>query len=153
MAYTKQTWNTGDTITAQKLNHMEDGIASSGGVGYDITFNETTNRTNIIFTADGASFEELSNGDEKKAVLIINANSEGFEYYPSVSFNTDLEEEIAFTFAYGVDPVSTRLFKIKSNGDYTDEIYYADGSASEITTGSYTYANGHYTFTVNRQSG
>jgi len=27
MAYEKQTWNTGDVITAQKLNHMEDGIA------------------------------------------------------------------------------------------------------------------------------
>ena len=26
MAYTKQTWNNGDVITADKLNHMEDGI-------------------------------------------------------------------------------------------------------------------------------
>lgn len=26
MAYTKQTWNNGDIITAEKLNHMEDGI-------------------------------------------------------------------------------------------------------------------------------
>ena len=26
MAYEKQTWNTGDIITAEKLNHMEDGI-------------------------------------------------------------------------------------------------------------------------------
>lgn len=26
MSYTKQTWATGDTITAEKLNHMEDGI-------------------------------------------------------------------------------------------------------------------------------
>lgn len=30
MSYTKQNWQTGDTITAEKLNHMEDGI--SGGV-------------------------------------------------------------------------------------------------------------------------
>lgn len=29
MAYTKQTWTNGDTITAAKLNHMEDGIANS----------------------------------------------------------------------------------------------------------------------------
>lgn len=35
MAYTKQTWNTGETITADKLNHMEDGIASSGGCDTD----------------------------------------------------------------------------------------------------------------------
>lgn len=32
MAYTKQTWNCGDEITADKLNHMENGIAQSGGV-------------------------------------------------------------------------------------------------------------------------
>ena len=31
MAYTKQTWECGDVITAEKLNHMEDGIANSGG--------------------------------------------------------------------------------------------------------------------------
>lgn len=30
MAYEKQNWNTGETITADKLNHMEDGIASGG---------------------------------------------------------------------------------------------------------------------------
>lgn len=32
MSYDKNTWETGDTITAQKLNHMEDGIAGGGGV-------------------------------------------------------------------------------------------------------------------------
>lgn len=33
MAYEKQTWECGETITAEKLNHIEDGIesASSGG--------------------------------------------------------------------------------------------------------------------------
>lgn len=29
MAYEKQAWQTGDIVTAAKLNHMEDGIASS----------------------------------------------------------------------------------------------------------------------------
>ena len=33
MAYEKQTWKTGDVITESKLNHMEDGIANSGGSG------------------------------------------------------------------------------------------------------------------------
>lgn len=33
MSYTKQTWATGDIITADKMNHMEDGIADSGGGG------------------------------------------------------------------------------------------------------------------------
>lgn len=30
MSYIKQTWTRGDTITADKLNHMEDGIANNG---------------------------------------------------------------------------------------------------------------------------
>jgi len=32
MAYTKQTWATGDVITEEKLNHIEDGITNAGGV-------------------------------------------------------------------------------------------------------------------------
>lgn len=35
MAYTKQTWECGDVISAEKLNHMEDGIEASG-VDYPI---------------------------------------------------------------------------------------------------------------------
>lgn len=31
MAYSKQTWETDQTITAEKLNHMEDGIANNQG--------------------------------------------------------------------------------------------------------------------------
>ena len=31
MSYEKQTWATGDVITAEKLNHMEDGIEDAGG--------------------------------------------------------------------------------------------------------------------------
>ena len=34
MAYEKQTWQNGDTITAEKLNHMEDGIENSSGYKY-----------------------------------------------------------------------------------------------------------------------
>lgn len=32
MAYTPNNWQTGDTITAAKLNNMEQGIASAGGM-------------------------------------------------------------------------------------------------------------------------
>lgn len=35
MTYEKQTWECGETITAEKLNHIEDGIydaSQSGGV-------------------------------------------------------------------------------------------------------------------------
>lgn len=38
MAYEKQTWTTGDVITQEKLNHMEDGIAGAGSSGNDFEF-------------------------------------------------------------------------------------------------------------------
>lgn len=45
MAYVKQTWETGQTITADKLNHIEDGVANSGGflitANYDADLNKT----------------------------------------------------------------------------------------------------------------
>ncbi len=40
MAYTKNTWNTGDIVSSQKLNHMEDGIADAGGI---MVINNTDN--------------------------------------------------------------------------------------------------------------
>lgn len=33
MSYDKQTWTNGEVITADKMNHIEDGIANSGGGG------------------------------------------------------------------------------------------------------------------------
>lgn len=39
MAYTKNTWNTGDIVSSQKLNHMEDGIANAGALV--VTENDT----------------------------------------------------------------------------------------------------------------
>jgi len=32
MSYTKNTWNTGDIVTSEKLNHIEDGIANNENV-------------------------------------------------------------------------------------------------------------------------
>ena len=67
MSYEKQTWANGDVITAEKLNHMEDGIAGAGGLVVraslvdestpyyvlDKTYSEIlaayTNRQNITF--------------------------------------------------------------------------------------------------------
>ena len=51
MSYEKQTWQTGDVVTAEKLNHIEDGIDGAGGGGGSLlvtlvngeTFNKTWN--------------------------------------------------------------------------------------------------------------
>ena len=49
MAYTKQNWNNGDIITADKLNHIEDGIADSGGGS---AFIINVNEDGVIWTLD-----------------------------------------------------------------------------------------------------
>ncbi|MBO5969215.1 MAG: hypothetical protein J6S14_12040 [Clostridia bacterium] len=64
MAYTKQNWTTGDTVTAEKLNHMESGIAegsSGGGLVVGITNNPDTNLYECNKTA-GEIWEAYSTG-------------------------------------------------------------------------------------------
>ena len=43
MAYEKQTWTCGDTITADKLNHIEEGIDSNSPMIIEGEWNDTTN--------------------------------------------------------------------------------------------------------------
>lgn len=51
MAYEKTNWQAGDVITAEKLNHMEDGIAS--GVGYNPILNANLLSESVDFTVEG----------------------------------------------------------------------------------------------------
>ena len=44
MAYTKQTWETGQVITAEKLNHMEDGIEGA----YPLVLTNTSEDLTLI---------------------------------------------------------------------------------------------------------
>lgn len=40
MSYEKQTWTSGEVITAEKLNHIEDGVTANSDCGYEYV--ETT---------------------------------------------------------------------------------------------------------------
>lgn len=52
MSYTPNTWATGDTITAVKLNNMEQGIANAGGALFVAEEEGTLDKTwNEIWTA------------------------------------------------------------------------------------------------------
>lgn len=75
MAYTPMTWVTGDTITADKLNNMEQGIASAGGavqVGY--TFSNGT------VTLD-KTWQEIHDGMAAGNTCVIAFNLEDFDTY------------------------------------------------------------------------
>lgn len=57
MAYEKQTWQSGDIITAEKLNHMEDGIDGAGFNESNLPIAESLGSGDKlrIVTSDGAS--------------------------------------------------------------------------------------------------
>lgn len=51
--YEKQTWATGDVITEEKLNHMEDGIASGGGYDPMLHLTQLAKGHSVSFTLNG----------------------------------------------------------------------------------------------------
>lgn len=68
MAYEKQTWVTGEVITEEKLNHMEDGIAGDSGELYFINVEATENGGKYTAELVGATIEEVLEKAKKASV-------------------------------------------------------------------------------------
>lgn len=64
MAYTKNTWVTGDIVTSAKLNHMEDGIANAGGLVVAIDWDDTLETTILDKT-----WQEIHNASPFVAIV------------------------------------------------------------------------------------
>lgn len=63
MAYEKQTWVTGEVITKEKLNHMEDGIANGGSGGSALYVGaETVGNTTTLDKTWNEIKEAVDNG-------------------------------------------------------------------------------------------
>lgn len=156
MAYTKQTWATGDTITAAKLNHMEDGIAAGG----------SANRTDLkaslknymgaspIVTMNGLSFDELwaivSQNDIPNIVffpitageteLFKCANVVYSEYTTPVAYNT-------IRFSMSVNGATMSL-ELRSNSEGILNIDYNGTQISKNYTWTYDSQTKDYTWTL-----
>ena len=85
MAYTKQTWTCGDEITAEKLNHMEDGIENAGG-GTD-TLIIRVDRVEETTTYYDHTWQDVYDALEigKRCVVIFPVSVEADENNPAVS--------------------------------------------------------------------
>lgn len=63
MSYTPHEWETGDVITATKLNELEQAVASGGGTGYDavvyVYHSNDSSASNEVSIVSG-SFAELT---------------------------------------------------------------------------------------------
>lgn len=55
MSYEKYTWQTGEVITADKLNHMEEGIKNSYITVFDAEFRESD--TKLLVTAENGAIK------------------------------------------------------------------------------------------------
>lgn len=96
MAYTKQNWVNGDPSTplsAERLNHMEDGIASAVSSGSSVTTDVQTVRED-----DGSEINFLRDGNVLTVTGLITSRSKtfkipwtlkGFEHFAIGSSNDD----------------------------------------------------------------
>lgn len=98
MSYTPINWQTGDTITAEKLNNMEQGIASAGGgtaiVG--TTFDLDSGKTTCNKTA--AEIAELFASSGSVALGEISAEDSYYSLRNVVTFEYDNSDHEDFYF-------------------------------------------------------
>ena len=117
MSYTEQTWATGDTITAEKLNHMEDGIAGAGGVfSVPTTFDEQTATVTCTKT-----WKEIYDAMVSGKICILHSYSESnCSIHIAFAVNSDFEGAFEVSTFNGV---MSLLFSTDSENGYP---YYVD---------------------------
>ena len=118
MAYTPTTWTTGDTITATKLNKMEQGIANAGSAM-------------IVGTNDAYAEATASGTMDKTFSDIYNALKSGTPVYVKIGYETSGPST---DYACGMGMLSV-LSAIKYDTSY--RVYVADKSLGRVTGGDY----------------
>ena len=84
MSYTPTEWKTGDVITAEKLNHIEDGIMSAGSVYLaEMVMDESGERPEFLDT----NFSVIKTAVEYRSLIIfwvkaVIGNTTAFNYFP-----------------------------------------------------------------------
>lgn len=86
MAYEKTEWKNGDTITAEKLNHMEDGIAEGGGA-FIVEFKD--DEIWYLKQTFGDVYQNYLNG---KMILLLNRANESIRYSSLLTLEIDTTE-------------------------------------------------------------
>lgn len=127
MAYEKQNWVCGDTLTAEKLNHMEDGIedaSQSGGDKLIIRVSNVTTEGEDVKTTFDKTWQEvhdaLANGNT--AIII---NEEDINVAQSFVLATFYSDSTTPPYRVsGTAPITTLM------ADSTDDYIYSLSPAS-----------------------
>lgn len=102
--YEKQTWTTGEVITQEKLNHMEEGIASGG----TLVVHETVE--NNIHTLD-KTWKEIKDAVMAGAIVVV-----PIFFEEEVEGVTVIRYECYFVTIVGCDPRAEAPYFVTGNG-------------------------------------
>ena len=82
MAYEKHTWETGETITAEKLNNLEDGVASAGdGSGDSNEFIINVSRDSQYNLVIDKTFDEVEAAYNNGKTLKLKNDNTNYRFY------------------------------------------------------------------------
>ena len=70
MAYTPTEWNTGDIVTAEKLNKLEGGIVSASGSGGSLIVNATLDQATMTVTLDKTTADLINAVNDRLSVIL-----------------------------------------------------------------------------------
>ena len=139
--YEKQTWKNGDVITEDKLNHIEDGIATGGGI---YTYGEVAAFDGEVTTAlnEVYAYAEITlQGELPKSDIHVTFNGQDY----TLPYNNDYEGDYwgevdsyclpVFTnypLFIGLNPDSTYMVATPEDGTYTLKIIGKDFELNDV---------------------
>ena len=150
MAYTPTTWNTGDDVTATKLNKIENGIANAGGgspcahvttagygnyttIGYFIVgkYDSANNRYHRVFASVSSSY------GPQYDILVVKSGMSDEYLYPS-TYSANLPNGLVLLWIEYNTTGATYTY----SGDISQTLYsyYSDSGANgcRIVTGNFS---------------
>ena len=122
MAYTPTNWQNGDVITAEKLNNIENGVASAvGAPSYDLVLAYADTDSDPVLTGHGLSFDEIV---------------QKIKNHESIAMMASVDQEIYGNWYVGI----YKEGKIRSNGD-DYQVVFGENYSYRL---DYTYTEGYY---------
>ena len=135
MAYEKHTWETGETITAEKLNNLEDGVqeAASGDSRFmiiNITATQISSGGEWTASAD-VTYNDIKTAYDNNKIIIANIVEQSYgapsDYYTRYQALVDTSYINYFGFMYmSVNSynIERHSASVSSNNEWTYSIYY-----------------------------
>ena len=144
MSYIKTTWETGDVITAEKLNKMEDGIESAGGDDsvFIVNIDAEDSGGTITATADKTR-QEMSAAVEAEKPIIIRLTRNYSTPQPSTIYEMTPNINVAPPEAGGYAFTAEKIVQIDGTSKriYTAKLLISVDNNTDIITVSFpTYS-------------